>query len=194
MRKGDGLRHARRSLAKRSRMRGGRSIFLRPPQTGQRLHMFNVIDDKTRECLKAVVDTSILKARMAREIARQIAWPGRLRPIALQQGTELASNALLARTQKAGIDWHSIAPHSHKWKLVWMYNGTNRCRTRSATRFRSLDHAREVVATRGCRRHPLKALSCPRIQHPRGLRHPDRRNGRSAARDGKALPIAILLT
>lgn len=44
---------------------------------GRRLRIFNVIDDVTRECLPAVVDTSISGKRVARELATVVARRGK---------------------------------------------------------------------------------------------------------------------
>jgi putative transposase len=37
--------------------------------TGRRFRLLNIVDDVTRECLRAVVDTSILGRRVIRELA-----------------------------------------------------------------------------------------------------------------------------
>jgi len=40
---------------------------------GRRLRIFNVVDDVTKECLAAVVDTSISGRRVARELSAVVA-------------------------------------------------------------------------------------------------------------------------
>ena len=77
---------------------------------GRRLRIFNVIDDVTKECLAAVVDTSISGRRVARELAALIARRGRPGLIVSDHGTEFTSNAMLAWTEAAGVAWHFIAP------------------------------------------------------------------------------------
>ena len=116
--------------------------------TGRRLRIFNVIDDVTKECLAAVVDTSISGARVARELARVIAWRGKPGLIVSDHGTEFTSNAMLAWTQKAGIDWHFIAPGKPMQNgICEAFNGRMRDELLNETLFRSLDHAREAVAS-----------------------------------------------
>lgn len=44
---------------------------------GRRLRVFNVVDDVTKECLAAVVDTSISGKRVARELAAIVARRGK---------------------------------------------------------------------------------------------------------------------
>ena len=78
--------------------------------SGRRLRILNVIDDVTKECLAAVVDTSISGRRVARELADLVASRGRPGLIVSDHGTEFTSNAMLAWTAKAGIAWHFIAP------------------------------------------------------------------------------------
>lgn len=115
--------------------------------TGRRLRIFNVVDDVTKECLAAVVDTSISGARVARELARVIAWRGKPGLIVSDHGTEFTSNAMLAWTQKAGIDWHFIAPGKPMQNgICEAFNGRMRDELLNETLFRSLDHARQAVA------------------------------------------------
>ena len=76
--------------------------------TGRRLRILNVIDDVTKDCLAAVVDTSISGRRVARELAELVQRRGRPGLIVSDHGTEFTSNAMLAWTAKAGIAWHSL--------------------------------------------------------------------------------------
>ncbi|GAA3277317.1 hypothetical protein GCM10020258_60290 [Sphingomonas yabuuchiae] len=72
--------------------------------------MLNIVDDVTRECLRAVVDTSISGQRVVRKLAGLIAKRGALKMIVSDNGTELTSNAVLAWTGDVGVEWHYIAP------------------------------------------------------------------------------------
>ena len=86
--------------------------------------MLNVVNDVTRECLAAVVDTSISGKQVARELARFVVVHGKPTTIVsgngeavsrrdvseADRGTELTSNAVLPWAGEAGIDWHTIAP------------------------------------------------------------------------------------
>jgi putative transposase len=64
--------------------------------TGRRFRILNIVDDMTRECLRAVLDTSISGKRVMRELADRIADRGAPRMIVSDNGTELTSNAVLA--------------------------------------------------------------------------------------------------
>jgi len=72
--------------------------------------VLNVMDDVTRECLAAVVDTSISGLRVARELTRLIMVHGKPTTIVSDNGTELTSNAVLLWAGETGIGWHYIAP------------------------------------------------------------------------------------
>jgi putative transposase len=78
--------------------------------TGRRFRVLNIVDDVTRECLAAVVDTSISGRRVVRELGDLIARRGAPKMIVSDNGTELTSNAVLAWCGDVGIEWHYIAP------------------------------------------------------------------------------------
>ena len=78
--------------------------------SGRRLRILNVVDDVTKECLAAVVDTSISGKRVARELSALVAMRGKPEFIVSDHGTEFTSNAMLAWTEAAGVAWHFIAP------------------------------------------------------------------------------------
>jgi putative transposase len=65
--------------------------------SGRRFRVLNVVDDVTRECLAAVPDTSISGHRVVRELTQLIAQRGKPGMIVSDNGTELTSNAVLAR-------------------------------------------------------------------------------------------------
>ena len=69
-----------------------------------------MIDDVTKECLAAVVDTSISGRRVARELTAVIARRGKPGLIVSDHGTEFTSNAMLAWSEETGVPWHFIAP------------------------------------------------------------------------------------
>lgn len=72
--------------------------------TGRRFRILNIVDDVTRECLRAVLDTSISGKRVVRELADLIAERGPPEMIVSDNGTELTSNAVLAWSVDARID------------------------------------------------------------------------------------------
>ncbi len=87
--------------------------------TGRRFRILNIVDDVTRECLRAVLDTSISGKRVVRELGDLVAERGAPRMIVsdnpvlseAEGGTELTSNAVLAWSGDAGVEWHYIAPY-----------------------------------------------------------------------------------
>jgi putative transposase len=113
---------------------------------GRRIRILNVLDDVTKECLAAVVDTSISGRRVARELSALVAMRGRPGVIVSDNGTEFTSNAMLAWAQKAGVAWHFIAPGKPSQNgFGEAFNGRMRDELLNETLFRSLDHAREAV-------------------------------------------------
>ena len=109
--------------------------------------MLNLMDDVTRECLAAVVDTSISGKRVARELAHLVVVHGKPTTIVSDNGTELTSSAVLSWAGEAGIDWHSIAPGKPSQNgTVESFNGRLRDELLNETLFTSLAHAREAVA------------------------------------------------
>ena len=76
----------------------------------RRCRILVVVDDCTRECLAAVADTAISGTRVARELDRLVARHGTPATIVSDNGPELTSRAILAWTNRAGLDWHYIMP------------------------------------------------------------------------------------
>ncbi len=114
---------------------------------GRRFRIFNVIDDVTKECLAAVVDTSISGRRVARELTAVIARRGKPGLIVSDHGTEFTSNAMLAWTEEAGVSWHFIAPGKPMQNgICEAFNSKMRDELLNETLFHGLDHARAVVA------------------------------------------------
>ena len=62
---------------------------------GRRFRILNVIDDFSRECLAAVVDTSLSGNRVGRELDRIAEMRGYPSMVVSDNGTELTSNAIL---------------------------------------------------------------------------------------------------
>ncbi|ETX12987.1 hypothetical protein OCH239_15080 [Roseivivax halodurans JCM 10272] len=91
--------------------------------SGRRLRILTVNDDVTKECLAAVVDTSISGRRVARELSGLVATRGSPDMIVSDQGTEFTSNAMLEWTQKTGVPWHFIAPGKPMQNGIWFHRG-----------------------------------------------------------------------
>ena len=70
----------------------------------------SVIDDFSRECLAAVVDTSIGGVRVARELDRIAELRGYPCMVVNDNGTELTSNAMLKWQEDRKVGGHYIAP------------------------------------------------------------------------------------
>ena len=114
---------------------------------GRRFRVFNVVDDVTKECLAAVVDTSISGRRVARELTALVERRGKPSLIVSDHGTEFTSNAMLAWSEDAKVPWHFIAPGKPMQNgICEAFNGRMRDELLNETLFFGLDHARSAVA------------------------------------------------
>jgi transposase InsO family protein len=114
--------------------------------TGRRFRVLNIVDDVTRECLRAVVDTSISGKRVVRELVDLVAERGRPGMIVSDNGIELTSNAVLVWSGEAKVEWHYIAPGRPMQNgYVESFNGRMRDELLNETLFLSLTHARAMV-------------------------------------------------
>lgn len=115
--------------------------------TGRRFRVLNIVDDVTRECLAAVVDTSISGRRVVRELGDLIAERGSPKMIVSDNGTELTSNAVLAWTGDAGVEWHYIAPGKPTQNgFVESFNGRMRDELLNETLFLTIGQTRSILA------------------------------------------------
>lgn len=115
--------------------------------TGRRFRVLNIVDDVTRECLRAVPDTSISGLRVVRELAALITERGKPGMIVSDNGTELTSNAVLAWCGLAQVNWHYTTPGKPTDNaFVESFNGRMRDELLNETLFMSLGHAREKIA------------------------------------------------
>ena len=109
--------------------------------SGRRFRVLNIVDDVTRECLRAVPDTSISGRRVVRELSDLIEERGRPGMIVSDNGTELTSNAVLAWCGEVGVEWHYIAPGKPMQNgYVESFNGRMRDELLNETLFLDLDH------------------------------------------------------
>ncbi len=76
---------------------------------GRRFRSLCVVDNFSRECLAAVVDTSLGGVRVVRELERLVTERGTPGVIVSDNGTELTSCAVL-RWATGRLDWHYIEP------------------------------------------------------------------------------------
>jgi putative transposase len=113
----------------------------------RRFRMLTVVDDFTRECLALVADTSLSGVRVGRELDLIIARRGRPQTIVSDNGTELTSMAILRWSQDTSVEWHYIAPGKPTQNaFIESFNGRLRDELLNETLFRSLDHARQMLA------------------------------------------------
>ncbi|CUH54102.1 putative transposase OrfB [Shimia marina] len=115
-------------------------------EDGRRFRVLNVIDDFSRECLAAVVDTSIGGARVARELDRIAALRGYPCMVVSDNGTELTSNARLKWQKDRQVEWHYIAPGKPMQNgFVESFNGRLRDACLNEHLFANLRHAHDLI-------------------------------------------------
>ena len=126
---------------------------------GRRFRVLCIVDDFTRECLGtggghlAVRCPRGAGTRCDHRRARQAA------SIVSDNGSELTSTAMLRWQQETGVAWHYIQPGKPiQNAFVELFNGRLRDELLNETLFRSLGHARELLAEwrddyNGCRPH-----------------------------------------
>lgn len=113
---------------------------------GRRFRILNVIDDFSRECLAAVVDTSLSGERVARELDRIAEMRGYPCLVVSDNGTELTSNAILKWQEDRKVDWHYIAPGKPMQNgFVESFNGRMRDECLNEHLFDNLHHARNLI-------------------------------------------------
>lgn len=79
-------------------------------QTDRALFAYSRCRVFNRECLALVADTSLSGRRLARELDAVIVRRAKPRTIVSDNGTEMASMAILEWCQHTHVDWHYIAP------------------------------------------------------------------------------------
>ncbi|MDR6336940.1 putative transposase [Xanthobacter flavus] len=113
---------------------------------GRRFRVLNIVDDFTRECLAAAVDSSLSGARVVRELNEVIARRGRPCMIVSDNGTELVSPAILGFCEETAIEWHYIAPGKPVQNaFVESFNGRLRDECLNEHAFSSLAEARRII-------------------------------------------------
>lgn len=114
---------------------------------GRQFRILNVIDDFSRECLAAVVDTSLSGERVARELDRIAEMRGYPCMMVSYNGTELTSTAILEWQEDRKVDWHYIAPGKPMQNgFVESFNGRMRDEFLNEHLFDNLRHARNLIA------------------------------------------------
>ena len=113
---------------------------------GRRFRVLNIVDDFSRECLAAVVDTSLSGTRVVRELRAVVARRGLPCMIVSDNGTELVCRAILGFCDETGIGWHYIAPGKPiQNAFVESFNGRLRDECLNEHAFASLAEARRII-------------------------------------------------
>ena len=113
---------------------------------GRRFRILCVIDDFSQECLATVVDNSLLGERVAHELDAIAERPGYPYMVVSDNGTELTSNAILARQHDCSVEWHYIAPGKTMQNgFVESFNGRLRDECLNEHLFCSFRYAREII-------------------------------------------------
>lgn len=106
-----------------------------------------MIDDFTRECLAAVVDTPLSGDRVGRELERLAEMRDYPCMVVSDNGPELSSSASLKWQEDRKVDWHYIAPGKPMQNgFVESFNGRMRDECLNEHLFDSLRHARSLIA------------------------------------------------
>ena len=133
--------------------------------------VLNIVDDVTRECLRAVVDTSISGRRLVRELVDLVAERGAPKTIVSDNGTELTSNAVLAWSGETGIRWHYIAPGKPTQNgFVESFNGRMRDELLNETLFFTIGQARAIIGRWAHDDNTERPHSSLGYRHPGGVR------------------------
>ena len=114
---------------------------------GRRFRILAVVDDATRECLALMADTSLSGARIVRELDTIVAWRGKPAGITQRQrhGADVQRRAGLV-----GPNLHQVALYRpckpQQNGFIESFNARMRDEVLNETLFRSLAHARAVLA------------------------------------------------
>jgi putative transposase len=113
---------------------------------GRRFRILAVINDFSRECLAAVIDTSLPGMRVVRELDRLVALRGCPVAMVSDNGTKLTANAVLRWVQERGVAWHYIQPGKPMQNgLVESFNGRLRDECLNEHVSASLAEARALI-------------------------------------------------
>ena len=116
--------------------------------TGRRIRVLTVIDDYTRECLAAEVDTSLPGLRVARVLDQLGAERGLPELIVVDNGPEFAGRAMDTWAYEHGVRLHFIDPGKPVQNAhIESFNGRFRDECLNEHWFTSLLAARRIVET-----------------------------------------------
>ncbi len=136
---------------------------------GRRFRVSCIIDAFGRECLGAIVDTSISGHRVARELDRIADLRGYPCMVVRDNGTELTSNADLTWQQGRQVEWHDIAPGKPMQNgFVESFDGRLRDDCLDEHLLTSLRHARHLIGRNGATSPTITARIRASTASPRG--------------------------
>ena len=114
--------------------------------TGQRFRTLNIVDDFSRECPAIEVDTSLPGVRVVRVLDRLAETWGLPLEIVVDNGPELAGQALDEWAYRNGVRLHFIEPGKPTQNaFIESFNGRFRDECLNENWFLDLDDAREII-------------------------------------------------
>jgi len=112
---------------------------------GRRFRILCIVDDFSRECLAAVVDTSLAGVRVVRELERLTIERALPETVVSDNGTELTSGAVL-RWATRRVAWHYIEPGKPVQNaFIESFNSKLRDECLNEYVFTSLGEARAII-------------------------------------------------
>ena len=112
---------------------------------GRRFRILCIVDDFSRECLAAVVDTSLGGVRVVRELERLVEERALPETVVSDNGTELTSGAVL-RWATRRLAWHYIEPGKPVQNaFIESFNGKLRDECLNEYVFSTLAEARTII-------------------------------------------------
>jgi putative transposase len=113
---------------------------------GRRFRLFNVVDDRTRECLAIEVGFSMPSERVAQALDAIVAERGKPEAIVCDNGTEFTSVTLAGWSYRNGVPLQFIRPGKPvENAFIESFNGRVRDECLNASIFNDLKQARMVI-------------------------------------------------
>jgi putative transposase len=115
---------------------------------GRRIRVLNIVDDFSRKCVGQLLDTSISGVRLVRYLDELALSRPRPKTMVIDNGPELTSKAMFFWSQRTGVRRCFIQPGKPTQNaFVESFNARFRDGCLNQHWFRSLDDAREIIAT-----------------------------------------------
>jgi len=159
---------------------------------GRKFRSLNIVDDYSRECVAAEVDTSIPGGRVVRVLERLRELRGLPKVLVTDNGPEFAGQALDVWAYERGVKLHFIQPGKPiQNAFIESFNGKMRDECLNEHWFRTLSEARQTIEAwrrdyNQVRPHSSLANRTPQeftaraatLQSPTATSEPPRREGR----------------